>query len=192
MKLGCVVMAAGSASRFGANKLLQSFCGKPLCQWILSAIPTDVFEKTCVVTGYAPVAELAKSLGYQVVCNDRPELGISRTIALGLSQLLDCDGVVFMTADQPLLSGQTLCRLAEAFVQQPEIWAAANNGKRGNPCLFPQCLFPELMTLEGDTGGAKVIKAHPDLLHLLEVPAAELFDCDTAEALQTLEQGSIS
>ena len=63
MKLGCVVMAAGSSSRFGANKLLAPFQGKPLYQWALAAVPESMFSAVCVVTGYEPVAALAKEKG---------------------------------------------------------------------------------------------------------------------------------
>ena len=104
MKLGCVVMAAGKGSRFGRNKLLELFCGKPLYQWTLEAIPAACFEKVHVVTGYDPVAALAEQLGFAVICNDRPDLGVSCTIRLGMQGLADCDGVLFMTADQPCLS----------------------------------------------------------------------------------------
>lgn len=190
MKLGCVVMAAGSSRRFGRNKLLQEFCGKPLFQWALEAVPAGRFERVHVVTGYGPVAALAREQGFEAVCNNCPEAGVSHTIRLGLEGLLDCQGVLFMTADQPLLSGETICRLADVFQEHPSaILAASSQGKRGNPCLFPQDLFPALLKLEGDTGGSRVIKSHPDRLYLVEVPAQELADCDTAEALRVLEAG---
>lgn len=188
MKLGCVVMAAGSSSRFGANKLLQEFRGKPLSSWALEAVPQGLFARVCVVTGYETVAETAAQHGFFVVRNDRPELGVSYTIRLGLAQLADCDAVVFMTADQPLLTSETLRRLTAAYVGVPIIAAAAHGGKRGNPCLFSGELFPELMALEGDTGGSRVIKAHPELLQRVEVPAEELLDCDTPEVLYILEK----
>ena len=190
MKLGCVIMAAGSSSRFGSNKLLQVLDGKPLYRRALEAVPTEAFVRVCVVTGYAPVAEQAQRMGFVTVWNDRPEQGISRTIRLGLENLTDCDGVLFMTADQPMLTRQTLRRLAETFVESGGIAAVSHAGKRGNPCLFSRELFPELLALEGDTGGASVIKAHPELLRLMEVPAAELADCDTEEALAALKGAS--
>lgn len=187
MKLGCVIMAAGSSSRFGANKLLQEFGGKPLFRRAMEAVPLELFLRVHVVTGYEPVAALAAELGFSAIRNDHPELGVSHTIRLGLEGLQDCDGVLFMTADQPLLTKQTMEQLAACFCAEPSvIAAAAHDGKRGNPCLFPRGLFPALLALEGDVGGARVIKAHTDRLRLVEVPAEELADCDTAEALQAL------
>lgn len=189
MKLGCVVMAAGSGSRFGANKLLQDFRGKPLCRWALEAVPAAEFSGVCVVTGYEPVEELARGFGFRTVWNWQPEAGISRTIRLGLEQLADCCGVLFMTADQPLLTAASVARLTEAFRETPEaIVAASCGGRRGNPCIFPRTLFPELLTLQGDVGGSAVIRTHGEQLRLVELPARELADCDTAQALHDLER----
>ena len=185
MKLVCIVMAAGQARRFGANKLLQEFGGRPLCSRALAAARQDCFSETIVVTAYDAVAALAE--GLTVVRNDRPELGISRTIRLGLAAAGECDGAVFLTADQPLLTGQTLQRLAAAFRADPNrIYAASSGGRRGNPVLFPREFFGELAALEGDQGGAAVLRAHPDRLTLLEVPERELWDCDTPQALEVL------
>lgn len=184
MKVACIVMASGVGKRFGANKLLQDLEGKPLYRWALNAIPPELFSQVIVVTGHKPVAAAAAERGFRVVCNDRPEEGVSRTIRMGLETLDDCGGALFMTADQPLLTGETMKMLVAAFVLEPDcIHGASHGGVRGNPCLFPREFFPELMELQGDQGGAAVIRQHPERLRLTEVPAEELFDCDTPEAL---------
>ena len=191
MKLGCVIMAAGASRRFGENKLLQDFLGKPLFVRVLEAA-AGVFEKTIVVTGYEPVEVYAEKLGFLPVKNENPQLGVSHTIRLGMEAMKDCDGVVFAAADQPLLSRETFVRLAEAFRSEPNrIHAAAADGVRGNPCLFPKELFAELLALEGDTGGGAVIRVHSDCLRLLEVPSEELLDCDTGAALEKCREKAV-
>lgn len=189
MKLGCVVMAAGRGRRFGGNKLLAQFRGKALYQWCLDAVPEDVFVAVHVVTGCKEVEQAAREREYQVIVNCQPERGISHTIALGLAPMLDYDGVLFMTADQPLLTAKTICRLVSQFELDPsKIVAAASGGQRGNPCLFPRDLLPELMNLQGDRGGVGVICAHLNRLSLVEVPLWELLDCDTIEDLKKMER----
>lgn len=189
MELGCVMMAAGSGLRFGGNKLAQELDGKPLYQRAMEAIPAGVFRRVVVVTQYDAVAALAEEKGFPWVRNQHPDWGVSHTIQLGLAAVGDCGGALFMTADQPFLTAETVARLAAAFLETPDkIVAAASQGKRGNPCLFPADLFPELEMLEGDTGGSRVIRAHPDRLRLLEVPAIQLADADTPEALEQLRQ----
>lgn len=93
-----------------------------------------------------------------------------------------------MVADQPLLQPNSVCAVAERWTREPGcIVGAAHNAKRGNPCIFPKKLFPELLALTGDTGGSRVIRQHEDLLRLVEIPPEELYDCDTKRALDALK-----
>ena len=189
MKIGCVVMAAGNARRFGENKLAARFRGKSLIRRTLEAVPEDVFDKVVVVTQYLEIAELAKGFHFAAVRNEHPDYGISHTIKLGLAELLDCDGVLFLVSDQPLLRRESVTELAELWKQQPDkIAALGHGGVRGNPCLFPARFFPELLELREDRGGNAVIRRHEEALVLLEAGETELYDVDTVQALERLEQ----
>ena len=186
-KFGCVVMAAGASERFGENKLLRELEGKPLALRTLEAIPAEAFSAVAVVTRFAEISDAAQKLGFAVVENDAPEEGVSRTIRLGIQALSDCDAALFTVADQPMLSRGTFLRLLEAW-KPGRICAAAENGRRGNPCLFCRSFFPELNALSGDHGGASVIRRHEDALTLVQTPARELWDCDTPKALEDLKE----
>ena len=187
LRIGCVVMAAGNGSRFGSNKLSASFRGKSLFCRALEAIPEKRFCHTVVVTQYPAFEETIQAHGFTCILNNAPELGISHTIQLGLTPLRDCDGVLFLVADQPLLRRESVSALTALWADAPSCIAAlASHGKRGNPCLFPAALFPELLSLTGDQGGSTVIRQHMELLKLLEVPAEELCDVDTVQTLNDL------
>ena len=69
--LGCVVMAAGNARRFGANKLAAEVDGKSLIRRTLEAIPAEQFDAVTVVTQYPEVAELAAELGFMGYMQER-------------------------------------------------------------------------------------------------------------------------
>lgn len=182
MKIGCVVLAAGNARRFGSNKLQAQVDGQTLIRHALEVIPAGL--DTVVVTQYPEIIELAKEYGFQAVLNNAPELGISRSVRLGLEQQLDCEGVLFMVSDQPWLKRDSVEALIALWAQNPgKIAAMAHNGSRGNPCLFPAHVFPELLTLSGDRGGSAVIRDHEEDVLLLETEAAELADVDTPAAL---------
>ena len=186
-KLGCLILAAGCSSRFQSNKLTALFEGKPLIRRTLEAVPTDVFSSVTVVTQYDGVEELAREFGFACVRNDRPDLGQSRSVALGTAAMADCDGIAFVVADQPLLSQELLRRIAAEWRAHPDcIVGAAHAGKRGNPNLFPKRFFPELLALTGDVGGSSVIRAHPECFRSVETDAASLTDVDTPQALEVL------
>lgn len=186
-RLGCVVMAAGNASRFGDNKLSAQLRGRSLILRALEAVPTEHLDAVTVVTQYPEVMRLAKEFHFAAVCNDHPEYGISHTIALGLTGLRDCDGVVFLVSDQPLLRRESVAALICLWKSQPEKLAAlAHGGVRGNPCVFPARLFPELLELREDHGGNTVIRRHEEDLLLLDVPARELQDVDTRQDMESM------
>lgn len=188
-KLGCVVMAAGSARRFGDNKLESQLRGRSLILRALETVPTELLDTVVVVTQYPEVMRLAQEFRFAAVHNPHPEKGLSHTIALGLTGLRDCAGVLFLVADQPLLRRESVERLIRTWREQPEkIAALSHGGVRGNPCLFPARFFPELLELRGDQGGSAVIRRHEDQLLLLEVPEAELTDVDTQADLEALRQ----
>ena len=186
--IGCLLMAAGNASRFGENKLTARFDGQSLFSRALEAIPAGVFVRVTVVSQYPSLLEEASQAGFDAILNDRPEDGISRTIRLGTRAMADCAGILYMVADQPLLQAGTVRRIVDAWQENPNcITDAAHNGKRGNPCLFPSRFFPELCALEADRGGSSVIRRHEDALLLVEAEERELFDCDTKQALEILK-----
>lgn len=182
-------MAAGNARRFGENKLTVQVQGKALFHRALEAVPAERFVRTVVVSQYPEVLELAHRMGFVPVPNWHPDWGISHTISLGLGKLPEMDAALFQVADQPLLRRESVGRLVDFYREHPEhIAALGHDGVRGNPCLFPARLFPELLALQGDHGGNQVIRRHEEDLLLWEVPALELTDVDTPQVLAQLRR----
>lgn len=186
-KLGCVVMAAGNARRYGDNKLAAQLRGRSLILRALEAVPTEAIDSAVVVTQYPEIMRLAGEFHFAAVYNEHPDYGISHTIELGLTGLRDCDGVMFLVSDQPLLRRKSVAALAHLWKSHPDsIAALSHGGVRGNPCVFPARFYPELLELTEDRGGNAVIRRHEEDLVLLEVDARELTDVDTPEALRSL------
>lgn len=139
LRIGCLVMAAGSGSRFGRNKLEAVVDGKSLLRRSLEAVPAEEFAQVTVVTQYDAAAALAEDFGFTVVRNDGPEDGLSRTVRLGTEAMAGCDAILYQVADQPLLEQDTVRRELEYFRTHPDhIVGLAHNGVRGNPCIFPR------------------------------------------------------
>ncbi len=188
LKIGCIVMAAGNARRFGSNKLLSKIAGQPLIIRALQAVPRHELHCVRVVTQYPAVADMAAKYGFSVVENHHPELGLSHTIALGLQSLPPVDAALFMVADQPYLRQESVASLIRFYRQAPDsIAAVGRQGVHGNPCLFPARFFPELLALRGDRGGGVVIRNHHEALRLLEIDAQQLQDVDTPQQLKAFE-----
>ena len=186
-----ILLAAGSSRRFGGNKLLVSFHGKPLFAWGLAALNEVCRERgdctLTVVSRYPEIRKAAQTLGAQSVDSPESEKGQSYSIRAGLQTLggvEEGDFLLFLPADQPWITPNTISRLLDAA--GPDTWTAtAAFGERvGTPTLFSARLLPDLMALEGDRGGRKLMgrPGQP----CLTVPAGserELDDVDYPEQL---------
>ena len=191
LTVGCVIMASGLSRRFGANKLLADFCGQPMLCRAFAATATPGISARIVVTRSEEVQALCRAHGVPVLLHSLP--GRNDTVWLGLSALLEqlpeLSGCMFLPGDQPLLRRESVGMLVDFYREHPEhIAALGHDGVRGNPCLFPARLFPELLALQGDHGGNQVIRRHEEDLLLWEVPAPELTDVDTPQVLAQLRR----
>ena len=186
-KLGCVIMASGLGKRFGGNKLMADFHGKPMILKALDATE-GLFPHRVVVTRHESVAALCREQNVNVVVHDLPHR--SDTVRLGLEALGDCDCCMFLPGDQPLLRRETVAMLLENWKENPErIIRPVYEDTVGSPVLFPSWAFPELKSLPEGKGGGVVIKNHPhDVLHVSITDPFELMDADTPETLELLQQ----
>ena len=185
MAVGCVILASGESVRFGSNKLLADFCGKPLLAHLLDTLPQTL--QAVVVTRNRAVCELAESRGYACVLHQLPE--VRDTIRLGLQALPDTEGCLFCVGDQPLLTRDTVLRILADFAAHPaSIVRAAFGDRQGNPALFPPALYGELCALGEGEAGVTVIRRHADQVRAVQAGfAEELTDADTPDTLAALE-----
>lgn len=187
--LGCIIMASGAGKRFGSNKLLANFNGKPLIENILNTIMQMNFAKTAVITRSEEIESLCSAKQLNCVLHNYP--GQNDTARLGMKAAYspELSGYIFCVGDQPLLSQQTLHNLCQAFLQNPQyIYRTIHNDKPGNPVIFPKKYAAELMQLPQDKGGSYLTKKYPEQVRFIPVQDAyELYDIDTAEDLQHLE-----
>ncbi len=141
-----------------------------------------------VVTGNrAPDVEAALA-GLDVATVHNPDFaeGLSTSLRAGIASLpADVDGVVVLLADMPGVTAAMIDRLISAF--DPDAGALlvlpTFGGKRGNPVLWAARFFPDLMAVQGDTGGRHLIGANPEAIVEVELGPAVALDIDTPEAL---------
>ncbi len=181
----CVIMASGLGKRFGGNKLMTDFGGRPMIDYILDATE-GVFSRRVVVTVHKDVAELCDKRGVEVIFHNLPYR--SDTVRLGLEAVKGAQRCMFTPADQPLISSETVRALALASKNEPDaLWRTACNGVSGTPVIFPEWAFEELMNLPEGKGGGVVIKKYPERLRELNIKNAdELKDADTPEDIAQL------
>lgn len=169
-KIGCVLMAAGDEMQGDCAKLLRSIEGRAMAARVMDALPVERFYRAVAVTRYPDVADWARERGMEVVWNPEPELGACRTIRMGLDAVCGADACMFVAADQPYLNKSSVEQLLERYLCAPEkIVGLSFEGVRGNPNIFPERFFGNLLKLTGNNGGSAVIREHPDAFVHCEV-----------------------
>ena len=186
--LGCAVLAAGKARRFGGGKLLAQLGGRAVLDRTLDALPKECFSKIAVVTSDSAVTSLCREKGFAV--REYPGGPLSASIHEGLAEMEGTDGCMFVNGDQPLLRPDSLRAMASAFVESPDsVIRLAFGGTAASPVIFPSSAYPALLALEGETGGMAVIRAGDWRIRTVEArSAAELLDVDDGDALRRAEE----
>lgn len=184
-----VVLAAGASRRFGTQKLLASFAGKPLVRWAVERVLASPVTTTLVVLGRdAPAVEAALG-GLPVWCvvNDRYEEGMSTSVHAAVRALSSdpVQAAVFALGDQPRVPTRAIERLVAAFraTGASIVVPVYVGGERGHPVLFAAHLFPELLAVRGDEGGRSVIARDPTRVTAVPFDVPPPGDVDTPEDL---------
>lgn len=189
MKVRFIYLAAGNSRRFGSNKLLYKFDGKPLFLHLLERL-----EEICarrrewellVVTQYPEIYEECIRRGLRAVMSADSCRGLSNSIRAGLMRAEEeqTEYGVFFAADQPFLTKETIEGFVETMLEKKALLGCVSwGGRRGNPVWFSRKYFQELCLLKKDEGGRRVLERHEEEIYWFEVgDGRELADIDTAE-----------
>ncbi len=184
-----IYLAAGNSRRFGSNKLLYRYCGKPLYRhsldMLLGMAEEDRTLSLIVVTQYEQIEQELKKEEIPVILNENSKNGISYSIRAGIRAIepvSEEDYVIFVVADQPYLTKKTVQDLLRYADGETETASAGFKNCPGNPVMFSMRFRDELMSLEGDQGGRTVAERH----QCRYVPVSsekELLDVDTKDDL---------
>jgi len=188
VNIGAVVLAAGMSRRFGQNKLMVSVKNKPMVGCALDVLEAVGGLKIAAVVSDQDVAAYVQSRNEKVIINKHPCLGQAYSIVLAAEAMQEMDALLFMAADQPKLTAESVSRLLEAFrTGDKDIACLQDETHAGNPAVFSRNCFEELMCLEGDRGAKQLMRKHPQrVLYVPCVYAGELADADNPQALARL------
>jgi len=184
-KIALILLAAGYSRRFGQNKLLYPVNGQPMYKYGLDTLreAAQLLEVNCqvqVVTQYQQIREACSSQGIPVYINPDPDLGIASSMQIGLEHNLQMDACLFMVADQPRLTAESVKELVEGFlISEKGMGVACFQEKMGNPCIFGAKYFQQLLEISGDRGGKVLIRKYPEDVFYYQIKdPGELLDID--------------
>jgi molybdenum cofactor cytidylyltransferase len=184
---GIIILAAGSSSRFGRVKQLLHFNNKTLLQHVIDEAIDSGAEPIIVVTG-ANADEIEKNIpqdNIEIIRNDNWQQGMASGIVEGLKKAItlnnDIKKIIITVCDQPFVSSAIFKQLYEKQERSVQhIVACAYANTIGTPALFAQNYFDALMSLQGEEGAKKILKANREDVATIDFPQGAV-DIDTSK-----------
>ncbi len=190
MKIGVILLAAGSSKRMGtAKQLLKLHEGTTLLQHVIrNLVKSKAHSITCVL-GFNSnnIAPTISQFPIRTIINSEFEKGIGNSISCGAKSLRKeaIDGIMIVLGDQPLIDHAYIDQLINEFYKSPhKIIASKYFNHFGVPAIFPKTLYQDLTKLKGDVGAKKLINSRN--VEIIGIGTNEdlLLDIDTPEEYQ--------
>jgi nicotine blue oxidoreductase len=161
-----ILLAAGSGSRLGRPKAAVEIDGETLASRGVAVLRTGGAEPVVLVTGAVAVTVP----GALAVHNPDWASGMGSSLVAGLTAIPSgCGAAVVALADQPLVGPAAVARLIAAFRAGAPVAVAAYDGAPRNPVLIAREHWPAVIALAtGDAGARPFLRAHPELVTLVE------------------------
>ena len=177
-----ILLAAGSASRFGGDKLLAPLQdGTPLGVRAWSNLVAGVGSVLAVVRpGDQTLARALLDHGAELTACPYAANGMGQSLAWAIRARPLAKAWVIALADMPWIEVATIQRIADALEGGAELVAASHQGVRGHPVGFSRRYYGELAALSGDEGAKSLLRRHEAELQLIETDDAGISrDVDT-------------
>jgi molybdenum cofactor cytidylyltransferase len=182
-----VVLAAGSSSRLGTNKVLLELDGEPMVRRAARCALEAGLAPVIVVLGFEAelVAAALQGLDVALVTNPHHAGGIGLSLRAGIDRVpVDCDAAVVLLADMPLVTAAMCARLVARFRSGSEpLVISLYGGVQAPPTLYATRLFPALGAPVAE-GGRQIVRDHRDEAATVNWPAALLADLDRPDDLE--------
>jgi molybdenum cofactor cytidylyltransferase len=175
----------------GRTKQLLPFQGKTVLECVVDSALASSLDRVIVVLGHQAdaIEPLLKKREVTIVRNPRYARGQSSSLNAGLRVLdEETEAVLFLLADQPLVTPEIINLILAAYAASPSpIVLPVFAGRRGNPVLFSRETFPDIAALDEDCGARPLFDWYAG--RILKVPVddpAIHMDIDTEEDYNSL------
>ncbi len=181
-----ILLAGGTASRFGGDKLLHPLeDGVAIGAHAARNLIAAGLEVVAVVRpGDFPLYDMLEQEGCSVTFCPHAVRGMGASLAHGVETARGADGWVIALGDMPRIRPDTIKLVVQALNDGAAIAAPAYRGERGHPVGFGSLFRSDLTRLSSDSGARAVLEHHRDKIQLIECDdPGVLFDVDRQDDL---------
>lgn len=173
-----IILAAGPGTRFSLPmyKLLMPFRGKTILNGVVKTALVSELESVWVVIGHEKemiwkaLYSLPPSKRLHIIENPDYLKGRASSLRCGFEAVpKPIEHTMFLLGDQPLVTPELINELIYAVAKNPDasLFFPLKDGKKGNPIVYSQLLFDELISIEGDKSGFEVVEKYFDKAYKL-------------------------
>jgi molybdenum cofactor cytidylyltransferase len=168
-----LLLAAGSATRFGSDKLRHELPhGVSLAVQAARHLKTAVPRIVAVVRpGADATAQALGAEGCEIVVCERAAEGMGASLACAARAAGAADGYLVALADMPFVRPSSIAAVRDALAAGALIAAPYFRARRGHPVGIAGSLRAELERLSGDEGARKILAAREN--ELVKVPVGD-------------------
>ena len=186
-----VVLAAGSSTRMGRNKLFFPLGDDTLLRRVVRRAIAAGLDPVIVVVGHEAERARAELAGLACTPVDNPDyaLGINRSLRTGISHVPEtAPAAVVMLADMPFVTSAMVGGLVARYRESTApLVISAYGDVNAPPMLYDRALFPELRQMAGEGCGRQVVRRHRHEAIAISWPGARLRDIDVPEDYERIQ-----
>ena len=181
--VAAVVLAAGSSTRMGRNKLLLPLDGETLVRRAARAALAAA-DRVVVVLGHdeARVRAELDGLACAVVVNPDHARGVGTSVHTGVraAASADVDAIVVVLADMPFVTTDMIAALVGRYRATGAPLVVSHYGDvQAPPTLYDRSLFAELLGIDDERCAKQVVRRHRDEADVVAWPESALQDVDS-------------
>jgi molybdenum cofactor cytidylyltransferase len=166
-----LLLAAGSATRFGSDKLLHRLLhGVPIAAQSARHLAKELKRVVAVTKpGADLLAEEFRKEGCEVVVCANAAEGMGASLACAARAAGEADGYLIALADMPFVRPSSIAAVRDALADGAQLCAPYFRTRRGHPVGIAGSFYDQLIALKGDEGARKVLAAREDQVRKIAV-----------------------
>jgi len=183
VRIAGVVLAAGSSTRMGQNKLLLELGGESLVRRAVRAALEAHLDPVVVVLGHEAtrVQDELSGLSFLPIWNPRHAEGVATSLKAGVTAAADAQALVVMLADMPFVTSAMIGSVAARYrASRARLVVSRYGAVDAPPICYDRSLFGELLSEPGEGCAKRVVRRHIDVAAIVTWPEEALRDVDVA------------
>jgi molybdenum cofactor cytidylyltransferase len=185
--VAAVILAAGSSTRMGQNKLLLALDGETVVRRALGAATRAGLDPVVLVLGHDAERVRAEVIGMPCVpiVNPNYSAGKGTSLQAGIAEASaapQAGAAIVMLADMPFVTTEMLATIVARHRATGAPMVVSRYGDvNAPPMLYSRALFAELLALSGEACGKEMIRRHRAEADVVSWPERALADIDVPD-----------